>query len=334
VTDAPSGSDGSAAIAVGPVRVAIVQQPPVFLDRVATVEKAAALVADASDQGAGLVILPESFVPGYPEYIWRLSPGGDYDASRALHARLIAQAVDLATDDLRPLRDAAARTGTTVVVGVTERDGAFSRATLYNTLVVIGPDGSILNRHRKLVPTNPERMVWAPGDATGLRVVETPFGRLGGLVCWESYMPLARFALYAQGVQVYVAPTWDEGDTWIATMRHIAAEGRCWVLGAGSVLRASDMPADLPARESLYPDQDEWLNPGDSVIVAPGGQLVAGPLHEECGTLWADVDPAAADAAHYTLDTAGHYARPDVFRLEVDRRPRPQVAFADAGDGV
>ncbi len=312
-----------------PVRVAIVQQPPVFLDRPATLERAAALVAESASQGAGLVVLPESFVPGYPDYIWRLSPGDDYDLSRELHGRLVAQAVDLAADDLLPLREAASAAAVAVVVGVTERDGAFSRATLYNTLVVIGADGAILNRHRKLVPTNPERMVWAPGDATGLRVVETPFGRLGGLVCWESYMPLARFALYAQGVQVYVAPTWDEGDTWLATMRHIAAEGRCWVLGAGSALRAADMPLDLPERDRLYPDPDEWVNPGDSVVVAPGGRVVAGPLHAEYGVVWADVDAALADAAHYTLDAAGHYARPDVFRLDVDRRPRPQVGFSD-----
>ncbi len=312
-----------------PVRVAIVQQPPVFLDRSATLARAAALVAESAAQGAGLVVLPESFDPGYPDYIWRLSPGDDYDLSRELHGRLVAQAVDLAADDLLPLREAASAAAVAVVVGVTERDGAFSRATLYNTLVVIGADGAILNRHRKLVPTNPERMVWAPGDATGLRVVETPFGRLGGLVCWESYMPLARFALYAQGVQVYVAPTWDEGDTWLATMRHIAAEGRCWVLGAGSALRAADMPLDLPERDRLYPDPDEWVNPGDSVVVAPGGRVVAGPLHAEYGVVWADVDAALADAAHYTLDAAGHYARPDVFRLDVDRRPRPQVGFSD-----
>jgi nitrilase len=216
-----------------------------------------------------------------------------------------------------------------VVCGIHERDGAYSRATLYNTLVTIGADGTILNRHRKLVPTNPERMIWAPGDAAGLRVMETAIGRLGGLICWENYMPLARFALYAQGIQVYVAPTWDEGDVWHATMRHIAAEGRCWVLGAGCSIQARDIPASFPERDRLYPDPDEWLNPGDSIIVAPGGEVVAGPLHAEHGILYAEVDPARADAAHYTLDTAGHYNRPDVFSLTVRRGRGVQVAFDD-----
>ncbi len=219
-----------------------------------------------------------------------------------------------------------------VVIGVHERDGAFSRATLYNTLVTIGPDGAILNRHRKLVPTNAERMVWAPGDASGLRVMDTPMGRLGGLICWENYMPLARFSLYAQGIEVYVAATWDEGDAWIASMRHIALEGRCWVLGAGCAIRASDIPADFPGRDQLYPDPEKWLNTGDSVIVSPGGEVVAGPLHQEYGILYADCDPAAARAAHYRLDTAGHYNRPDVFHLTVDRSPRRPIEFG--GDGA
>ncbi len=224
------------------------------------------------------MVFPETYLPGYPEYIWRLSPGDDYDLSREIHGRLLSNAVDLDAGDLQPVQDAARRAAATVVIGVHERDGAFSRATIYNTVVTIGPDGTVLNRHRKLVPTNPERMVWSPGDGAGLRVVETPVGRLGSLICWENYMPLARFALYAQGVEVYVAPTWDEGDGWIATMRHIAREGRCWVLGAGCAIAASDVPADFPDRDRLYPDPGEWLNDGDSVIVDPRGEIVAGPL--------------------------------------------------------
>jgi nitrilase len=160
-------------------------------------------------------------------------------------------------------------------------------------VVVIGSDGEIVNRHRKLMPTNPERMVWGQGDASGLKVAETAVGRVGSLICWENYMPLARFALYAEGVEIYVAGTWDEGDTWISTMRHIAAEGRCWVVGAGCSLRSSDIPADFPGRDQLFPDPDEWLNPGDSVVAAPGGELVAGPLHQEHGLLLAEVEPAA-----------------------------------------
>jgi len=310
-------------------RVAVVQHPPVLLDREASLVRALALVDEASGNGASLVTFPEAFLPGYPEYIWGLRPGDDYDLSRELHGLLIANAIDLGSDDLRPLQEAARRHGLVVVIGIHERDASYSRATLFNTMVTIGPDGAILNRHRKLVPTNPERMVWSPGDGAGLRVVDTPVGRLGGLICWENYMPLARFSLYAQGVQVYVASTWDEGEVWLATMRHIAAEGRCWVLGSGCSMQASDIPASFPERARLYPDPARWLNPGDSVIVSPGGEVVAGPLHATHGILYAECDPAAADTAHYTLDAAGHYNRPDVFTLTVRRGPGVQVAFDD-----
>jgi nitrilase len=316
------------------VRAAIVQRPPVLLDRDACVRRVLDGLDEAAGFGAGLVVFPETYLPGYPEYIWRTRPLTDEALVTELHGRLIEAAVDLEADDLRPVRDAAARHGVTVVLGIHERDGAFSRATLYNTLVTVGPDGTILNRHRKLVPTNAERMIWSPGDGAGLRVLETPFGRLGGLICWENYMPLARFALYAQGIEVYVASTWDEGDGWIATMRHIAREGRCWVLGAGCSIRASDVPEGFPGRDRLYPDPEEWLNHGDSVIVAPDGEIVAGPLRGEHGVLVADLDAATARAAHYTMDVAGHYGRPDVFSVKVDRSARPHLTFEGDPEAV
>ncbi len=312
------------------VRVAVVQQPPVLLDREATVAKAVTHLHAAADAGAALVVFPEAYVPGYPVWIWRLRPGADFDLTSEIHRELLENSVDLGADDLRPLRDAAAERHLVVVCGVNERDGEFGRSTIYNTLVTIGTDGVILNRHRKLMPTNPERMVWGEGDASGLRAVDTPTGRLGALICWENYMPLARYALYADGVEVYVASTWDEGDTWIATMRHIAAEGRCWVIGSGCSLRASDVPATFPSRELLFPNPDEWLNAGDSVVVAPGGEVVAGPLHEEQGLLITDLDPGAAAAARRTLDVVGHYSRADIFSLAVDRTAREPVTFAPA----
>ena len=214
-----------------------------------------------------------------------------------------------------------------VVCGVHEREGAFSRASIYNTLVTIGADGSILNRHRKLVPTNPERMVWGQGDASGLRVVDTALGRLGGLICWENYMPLARYTLFAEGVQVYVASTWDSGDTWVSSMRHIASEGRCWVIGSGCALAKADIPDPSPRRDTVFADQGDWLNPGDSVIVDPDRSVVAGPLHEEYGILYADIERRQASNLHRTLDVAGHYGRPDIFTLTVDRSPRPPISF-------
>jgi len=311
----------------GMLRVAIVQEPPVLLDREATIAATIRHLHTAAEGGARLAVFPESYVPGYPAWIWRLRPGGDYEVTGEIYQHLVDNSIDLAADGLAPIREAAAALGLVVVIGVHERDGAFGRSTLYNTAVTIGPDGAILNRHRKLVPTNPERMVWGQGDATGLRVIDTPVGRVGTLICWENYMPLARYALYAEGVEIYIASTWDDGDIWLATMKHIAAEGRCWVLGSGCALRAKDIPASFPARAELFPDADEWINPGDSVVVAPGGEVVAGPMHAEMGLLYADIEPARAAADRRTLDVTGHYSRPDIFQLSIDRAPRDPITF-------
>ncbi|MFC6238145.1 carbon-nitrogen hydrolase family protein [Longivirga aurantiaca] len=305
-----------------PVKVAVVQRPPVLLDRDSTMKAAVEAVHEAADAGAGLVVFPETYIPGYPVWIWSLRPGGDFGLSQGIHAQLLANSIDLSTDDLASLQQVAAERSVVVVCGVHEREGSFSRATIYNTLVTIDADGTILNRHRKLVPTNPERMVWGQGDASGLRVVDTPFGRLGGLICWENYMPLARYTLYAEGIQIYIASTWDSGDAWLASMRHIASEGRCWVIGSGCALATRDIPESFPSREMLFEGQDDWLNPGDSVIVAPTGHVVAGPLHQEYGILYADIDVATASTEHRTLDVAGHYGRPDIFSLTVDRSPQ------------
>src|SRR6266849_4430962 len=200
-----------------------------------------AAIDEAAQAGACLIVFPEAFVPGYPAWIWRLRPGGDMALSERLHSLLRANAVNLAADDLAPLREAARRHQVSVVCGIHELDADFSRTTLYNTVVTIGPDGALLNRHRKVMPTSPERMVWGFGDATGLKPVDTPCGRVGALICWESYMPLARCALYAQGVDIYVAPTYDSGERSIATMQHIAREGGCWVLCGGCAFQGRDI---------------------------------------------------------------------------------------------
>lgn len=311
-----------------PIKVAVIQKPPALLDRTRTLASTVESLADAKAAGASLVVFPEAYLPGYPTWIWRLRPGGDMALSSELHARLRHNAIDLNAGDLDPVKDAAAKHGLTVVIGLHELDSTFSGTTLFNTVVVIGPDGAILNTHRKMMPTNPERMIWGMGDASGLRVVDTPAGRLGCLICWEAYMPLARYALYAQGMEIFVNPTWDNGETCLATMRHIAKEAGVWTIGVATAMQGSDLPDSFPKRDELY-KADEWINDGDAVVVAPGGAIAAGPLHREKGMLLADIDAEAARRARRSLDVAGHYARPDIFSLGVNRKPIPPVTFSD-----
>ena len=310
-------------------KIAIVQTSPVFLDKVKTIELAVTKVEEAVSNGAELVVFTETFIPGYPTWIWRLRPGGDWNLSEELHQRLLTNAVKMESDDLEPLYDAARKHQVTIVCGMEERDCKLSQATLYNTVLVIGTDGTVLNRHRKLMPTNPERMVWGFGDASGLKVVDTPVGRIGTLLCWENFMPLARYALYAQGVEVYIAPTYDSGDGWIGTLQHIAREGCCWVVGCGNLMKGSDIPDDFPEKSTLYPDSDEWVNPGDSIVIAPGGGIVAGPMREETGILYSDIDREKVGIAKRALDVTGHYSRPDIFKLHVNTRPQTPVEFKD-----
>jgi nitrilase len=208
---------------------------------------------------------------------------------------------------------------------VDERDA--SSTTIYNTYLYFGPDGSLLGKHRKLMPTGGERLAWGFGDGSTLCSFDTPFGRLGGLTCWENYMPLARAAMYAQGVEVYLAPTWDNSDVWVASMRHIAKEGRMYVLGLNSCIRGSDVPADLPGRDDLYGGADDWLSRGNTCIVSPEGELLAGPLVEAEGILTAELDVSVVHRSRQQFDPVGHYARPDVFRLTVDISAKPPVTF-------
>ncbi len=309
--------------------IAIIQRPPVLLDRGATIARAVQWVAEAAAAGASLIVFSESFIPGYPSWIWRLAAGRDGAVMSQLHARLLRNAVDIAGGDLAALCEAARAHHVTIVCGINERDRERGGGTLYNTVVVVGTDGKIQNRHRKLMPTNPERMVHGLGDASGLRVVDTPSGRVGGLICWENYMPLARYARYAQGGEIYIAPTYDSGDAWIGTMRHVALEGRCWAVGSGTALRASDIPQDFPARAALFPDPDEWINDGDSVVVDPMGKVVVGPMRREAGILYAEIDVARVAESRRTLDVTGHYARPDIFDLQVRRAPTTPVRFVE-----
>lgn len=301
--------------------VAAVQATPVFLDREATIDKACELIAKAAVEGAGLVVFPEAFVPGYPDWVWRTKPWDD----RQWFGRLLDQAVTVPSDATARLGDAARLAKAWVAIGVNELDRA-SR-TIFNSLLYLSPDGTVAGCHRKLMPTGGERTVWGTGDGSTLTVLETGFGRLGGLLCWENYMPLARMAMYAQGVDVYLAPTWDNADTWVATLRHVAKEGRVFVIGTNSCIRGADVPSDLPGRDDLYGGHDDWLSRGNTAIVGPDGNVIAGPLVETEDILYAEIDASVARRARREFDPVGHYSRPDVFTLQVDSRPRAPVTF-------
>ncbi|MGH7469219.1 MAG: carbon-nitrogen hydrolase family protein [Longimicrobiales bacterium] len=312
-------------------RVAAVQATPVFLDRAGTVEKCCALIRRAAAEGARIIVFPEAFIPTYPLWAWHL-PAGHSQGLRELYAELLEQAVSVQSETVQRLCAAARETGSYVVVGINERNDEASRTSLYNTLLYIGDDGRLLGRHRKLVPTAGERLVHAQGDGSTLEVFETALGRLSGLICWENYMPLARYALYAWGVQIYVAPTWDRGEPWLSTLRHIAKEGRVYVIGCCTAMRYDDIP-DRYAFKRLLPAQD-WINPGDSAIVHPDGKLLAGPAHELETILYADVDATQLRGPRWQLDVAGHYARPDVFQLTVDRREHRSVQLGEVGESA
>ncbi|HSB40083.1 MAG TPA: carbon-nitrogen hydrolase family protein [Gaiellaceae bacterium] len=299
--------------------VACAQVEPVVFDRDATVEKLAQTAAEAAAKGARLVVFPEAVVPAYPSSVWaKALAGWAEDGAKEAFALLAREAVEVPGPAERRLGEIAREHELWLVTGVTERDPAHP-GTLYNSLLYHGPDGVLALRHRKLVPTNHERLVWGPGDGSGLEAVETPYGRLGGLICWENYMPLARFALYEAGVELYVASTADDSEGWQATLVHIARESRCFVIAPSHFQRAASYPADFPLRRLL--EGIDVIGRGGSAILGPDGSYLAGPLFDEEGVLYAELDPARLDEERQRFDPVGHYHRPDVLGFEL-RAPR------------
>jgi nitrilase len=287
------------------VTVACVQAEPVVLDRAATIDKLERLVADASTKGARLVLFPETFIPAYPTNRWVrfLAGGGD---AKSTFGRLARESLVVPSDDSKRLADIARTHGLTLAVGVNERDNG----TLYNALLVFSADGELVLHHRKLMPTNHERLVWGLGTKEGLGSVATDVGRIGGLICWENFMPLARFALYESGVEIYLAPTAEDSDDWLVSMRHIAREARAYVLSCCVFQRASTYPDDVQLA-----DGPELIGRGGSAILAPDGSYLAGPLWDEEGIVVAELDPQRLFEERQRFDPAGHYHRPDVFQF-------------------
>lgn len=301
---------------VGEVRVAAVQPTPVFLNRDATVERLVVSIKEAAAEEARLIVFPEAIVPGYPDWVWRAPAWSDAD----WYARLYDQAVEIPGPVTDVLGAAAKEAEAWIAVGVNER---VTSGTLYNTLLYLDPEGDMAGIHRKLLPTGGENTVWGRGDGSTLTVIETEFGRVGGLLCWENLMPLARAAMYEQGVDIYLAPTWDNSDSWICTLRHIAREGRMFVVGTNTCLHSRDIPRTLPGADDLYPpNDDDWPSRGNTVIVGPDGAILAGPLSEEAGMLVVTIDLGRLAAERRQFDVVGHYARRDIFELNVNRSER------------
>ncbi|HEX2587406.1 MAG TPA: carbon-nitrogen hydrolase family protein [Gaiellales bacterium] len=291
------------------VTVACIQAEPVILDREATIDRIAELAGDAAGRGAQLVLFPETFVPCYPSNRWvRLLAAGADEAARATFALLMRESVEVPGPACDRLGGIAREHGLWLAVGVNERDGG----TIYNSLLVHGPDGELALHHRKLMPTNHERLVWGLGDGRGMEPVTAPFGRFGGLICWENLMPLPRAALYQAGLDIYLAPTADDSDSWQDSMRHIAREARCYVLTSCVLQHASSHPPEVPIAEG-----PELMDRGGAAILAPDGTYLAGPLYDEPGIVTATLEPDRLAADRQRFDPAGHYSRPDVFELVV-----------------
>jgi len=304
------------------LHVALAQAASVFMDRDACMQKACDLIREAGAQGAQLLVFPEAFISGYPRGLHFQSPVGSRgQGGREDWVRYYQSAVTVPGPYTQVIAEAVRESHLYVALGIIEQDDAGSHGTLYCTTLYFGPDGRILGKHRKLKPTGTERLIWGEGDGSTLPVIQTPFGRMGGLICWENYMPLARMHLYTKGVTLYIAPTADQRESWQATIRHIACEGRCFVLSANQYVTKSMYPTDLACYHELD-DQPEVMCRGGSAIINPFGDYVAGPLYDQEGMLYATLDLQQIAQGHFDFDVVGHYSRPDVFVLLVNELPQ------------
>ncbi len=312
------------------VSVAAVQYPSSYLNRDGCLERAIEIIKQAADENLELLVFPEGWIPGYPMFVWGMIPTNNSGEFDQLYRQHYSNSIDLSKDQLAPVREAAREYGLVVVMCINERAGDMSAGTIYNTAVTIDATGEILNVHRKVMPTNAERTVWGFGDGRGLNVVDTAVGRVCVLLCWENFMPLARAAIYAQDVEIYCAPTADDGENWLASMQHIGREASAFVIGVAPALEDNDIPLDLPSRNSISPTKGEWLMPGNGIICSPLGEIIAGPMRQEKGFLKANIDLDDVRSARRTFDVVGHYSRPDIFKLEVDRQIKSPVTFINS----
>jgi nitrilase len=310
-------------------KVAVVQAAPVLFNQDATIAKACDLIGQAAEQGAQLILFPEAFIPAYPRGLaFGTVVGSRSPVGRRIWQRYWENTVEVPGPATRKLGEAAKKANVYLAMGVIERDVERSTGTLYCTLLYFGPDGRLLGKHQKLKPTAGERLIWGEGDGSTLTVIQTEIGSIGGLICWENYMPLARMAMYNKGVELYLAPTADARDTWQATLRHIACEGRCFVLGCNQYMTKDMYPEDLKELKELD-EQPEIMCRGGSAIISPLGKVLAGPLYDQEGILFADLDLGAIARSKFDFDVVGHYARADVFQLIVNEKPSFSVVTVD-----
>jgi nitrilase len=297
----------------------------VLFNKEATTTKAVKLIHETSMNNADLVLFPEAFIPSYPRgFSFSTVAGHRKTSGRDLWQRYFDNSVSIPGPTIDILGEAADSADLTLAIGVVEKDGG----TLYCTTVYFGSDGSLLGKHRKLKPTGSERLIWGEGDGSTLTVIETSFGIIGGLICWENYMPLARTAMYEKGVEIYLAPTADSRDTWMSTLRHIACEGRCFVLGCNQYITKDMYPSDLPSVSELK-DQPNVMCRGGSAIIGPLGEVIAGPLYNKEGILYAELRMEEVIRSKFDFDVVGHYARPDVFHFRVNENPLKALGESD-----
>ncbi len=307
------------------LKVAVVQAESIIFDLQGCLKKAAELVHEAASSGAKFVLFPEAFIPGYPRGLsFGTVVGSRSDLGRCLWEMYWDNAISIPGPSMDFLSELAREAGVYLAMGIIEKDNTGSQATLYCTIAYFGPDGRYLGKHRKLKPTAAERLIWGEGDGSTLTVLDTEYGKIGGLICWENYMPLARMAMYGKGVDIYIAPTADARDSWHASMQHIALEGRCFVLSCNQYFRKGAYGRDFIGLAELEKEPEEMCR-GGSAIVSPLGKVIAGPLYGEEGILTADLDLREIPRSRFDFDVVGHYNRPDVFQLIVNENPREHI---------
>ena len=302
------------------VKVAVIQEPSAIMDKVACIRKVEKLTKEAAKNGAKIVLFPEAFIPAYPRGLFfGTKIGSRSDAGKQDFARYWENSIIVPGQDSKTLGEIAKENKTYLIIGVIERDSEFSGGTLYCTLLYYDPKGKLLGKHRKLKPTGSERLIWGEGDGSTLTVIDSSYGKIGGLICWENYMPLARMAMYSKGVEIYVAPTADAREQWQATIRHIAVEGRCFVLASNQFVTKDLYPKDLACYKELE-SSPEVMCRGGSAIIDPNGNYLAGPIFDKAEILYADLDLTLIQKSRFDFDVTGHYARPDVFQLIVNEK--------------